>query len=80
LGPRSVCAQERIGEDDELSHDGGDGDLGGFPGGDEGLIFGFHVSVEACCNKSWHVECLAQDGTAAADMAAAAVLSELLPV
>jgi hypothetical protein len=45
LGPGSICAEERIGEDDEFSHDGCNGDLGGLSSGDKGLIFGFHVGV-----------------------------------
>lgn len=75
MGPCPVCAEECIGEDDELSHDGGDGDFSGFPSGDESLIFGFHVGVEACCNKGWHVECLAQDSTPTADVTTPAILS-----
>lgn len=73
--PQPICAEERIGKDDELSHDGDDGDLGRFSGGDEGLIFGFHVGVEAGCDEGWHVECLAQDGTTASDMATPAMLA-----
>lgn len=67
--------QQRISKDYELSHDGCDGDLGGFSRSGHCLIFGFHVGVVACGNEGWHVKGLAQDSASAADVALASVLS-----
>jgi len=35
LRPASIALEQSVCGDDELSHDGGDGDLGGFSGSDE---------------------------------------------
>ena len=67
--------QECVGEDDELSHDGCDGDFGRLSGGDEGLILGFYVGVEADGDQCGHVEGLPEMGASGADEALAAVLS-----
>lgn len=75
LGPRPVGTEECVGEDDELSHDGCDGDLRGFSGSDHRFVFCLNVSIEAGRDESWHVESLAQDGATAADVAASAMLS-----
>jgi hypothetical protein len=45
-GPFSVVADEGVGEDEELAHDGDGGDLGGFSGFDEGVVFGFELRIE----------------------------------
>lgn len=48
-----------VGEDDELSHDGGDGDLFWLSGRDELVVFGFEVGIEAGRYQGWHIESLA---------------------
>lgn len=62
-----VCFEQGIGGDDELTHNGGDGDFGGFAGGDELLVFGLEVWIEAGGDQSRHVEGLADVGPATAN-------------
>ena len=45
-----------VGEDDELSHDGGDGLLRGLSGRDELFVLGFEVRIEAHGDESRHGE------------------------
>jgi len=59
LRPFATLFEEGVGEDDELSHDGGDGDLGGFSGFDQLLVFRLHVDVQARGDEGRHVEGLA---------------------
>ena len=75
FGPGSICFEQRICEDDDFSHDGGNCDLGGFSGGDEGLIFGLHIGIISGGDEGWHVECLPEDRAVAADVATATMLS-----
>ena len=60
---------------DHFAHDGGEANLGRFTGGEEGVIFGLHVRVEADCDEGWHVEGLAEVSASGADAALGAVLS-----
>lgn len=64
-------AQEGVGKDDELSHDGGDGDLGGLPGLDELLVERSTVLVEPGGNERWHIKGLAKGRPATANIGVA---------
>lgn len=57
--PISVLFQECVCEDDEFSHEGGDGLFWRFSCGDELVIFDFHIGVEAHGDEGWHVKRLA---------------------
>ncbi len=70
-----MVSEQCVGEDDELSHDGGECGFGRLSGGCEGLIFVPHGLVEADSDQGWHVEGLTQMSPAAADEALAAALS-----
>jgi hypothetical protein len=54
--------EERVCEDDELSHDGSDGKFNGLSSLDQVIIFRFHVGVKASCDEGEQVEGLAQAG------------------
>jgi hypothetical protein len=56
LRPFAVIAREGVGEDDELSHDRGEGDLCGLSGFDHGVVFGFAIGIEFGGAEGWHVE------------------------
>ena len=45
-----------VSQQDELAHDGGDGDLCGFSGFSELIVFCFQVRVEACGDEGRHVK------------------------
>src|SRR5690606_22657207 len=47
------------GEDDELSHDGGDSNFLRLSGRDELVVFGFEIGIEAGRYQRWHIESLA---------------------
>ena len=59
--------QEGVCENDELSHDCGQGDLCPLSGFDEVSVFGLHVGVEACGDEGGHVERLTDFGAPAAN-------------
>ena len=61
----------------ELSHDGGERDLGSFACRSQAFVFGLHVGVEAHGDQSGHGDHLTQVGPAAADEALAAVLARV---
>jgi hypothetical protein len=65
----SAVARKGVGKQEELAHHGGDGELGRLSDPDQGLVLG--LPVGAGRHKRWHVESLAQAGTAAADEAPA---------
>ncbi len=54
--PGAIGSEQGVGADDELSHDGGDGDLGGLSGADELLVLGLQVRVEPHRHERGHVE------------------------
>ena len=54
--PWPVRPDECVSKDDELSHDGCDGELWRFPRGDELLVFGFEIWVEPEGDEGRHVE------------------------
>lgn len=64
-------AQEGVGKDDELSHDGGDGDLGGLPGFDELLVERSTVLVEPGGNDRRHIKGLAKGSPVTANVSVA---------
>jgi hypothetical protein len=64
-GARSVGLEESVCEDEEFSHDCGQGDFCGLSELDEVLVFGLHVRIESGSDEGWHVEGLADVGTAA---------------
>ena len=70
-----MVAQQGVGQDQQLSHDGGEGDLGRLTGGSERVVLGLQVGVEADGDQGRHVDGLAQAGASAADEALAAVLA-----
>src|ERR1700722_12963163 len=63
----SLITDEGVGEDEELSHDRHDGDLGGFSGFDHGLVFGFEFRVASDGVEGGHVESLSGSWAPAAD-------------
>ncbi len=71
LAPFSLISDESVGENNEFSHDCGDGDLWWFPGCDKGVVFGLEVCIEPGCDEGGHVECLAQIGASTANEALA---------
>ena len=68
---------EGVGEDDELSHDGDEGDLGLFSCGAESVIDGLEVWIAARGGKGGHGEGAAQLRASAADMAGAGLLAAI---
>src|ERR1700735_20154 len=66
-GPFSLITDEGVGEDEELSHDRHDGDLGGFSGFDHGFVFGLELRGQSDGVESGHVESLSGSGAPGAD-------------
>ena len=58
--PQPICFDECVCQFDELSHEGGEGDFGGFSGSPELVLDRLEVRVEAHGDKGWHVERVAQ--------------------
>lgn len=75
--PETICFEQDVSGDDELSHDCGDSDLCGFSGFDELTIFGLEVGIEAGSDESGHVEGLPDIGSPASDEALAFPLTRL---
>ena len=71
LGSVSSISQESICEEEELSHDDGDGHLRRFSNRDEGLVYGLKVRVDAGGDQGGHIEGLARIGSANTDEGAA---------
>src|SRR5215216_3985888 len=76
--PHSAFADEDVGEHDELSGDGNDGELGGFSGGDEAIEEGFHIGVEAGGGDGGEIEDAPYVGSAAPDDADTLALAGLI--
>ena len=53
--PFALISDQRVGADEELSHDGGEGELYGLAAAAEGLVAGLEVRVEADGDKGRHV-------------------------
>ena len=66
-GPFSQAADEGVGEDEKLSHDCHDGDLGGFSGFDHSLVFGLEFGVQSDGVEGGHVESLSGSWAPAPD-------------
>ena len=69
--PGAVLRDEGVGEDDELSHDGDEGDLWLFSCGAEAAVDDLEVWVEAGRGEGGHVEGAAQLRASAANMTGA---------
>src|SRR5438105_6561799 len=76
--PHSAFADEDVGEHDELSGDGNDGELGGFSSGDEATEEGFHIGVKAGGGDGGEIEDAPYVGLAAPDDADALALAGLI--
>ena len=68
-GPTSIGLQESVCEDDQLSHDGCEGELGSLSCVGELVVLGLHVRIEAGRDEGWHVDGLADSGSASSDEA-----------
>jgi hypothetical protein len=73
--PRPVFFKERVGENDELAHDRGEGGLWLFAGGDETAVEQFERWVEAGRGDGGHVQGFAHMSAPASDMTRAIVLA-----
>src|SRR5580700_7959824 len=62
-----MITDEGVGEDEELSHDRYDGDLGGFSDFDHGFVFGLEFRVQSDGVEGGHVESLSGSWAPAAD-------------
>ena len=69
MRPALIGFQQGVGCDNELSHDGGDGDLGGLSGGDELLVLGLEVGVISSGDEGRHVKGLSYVGASSSDEA-----------
>jgi hypothetical protein len=57
-----VGFEKGVGEDDELAHAGGQGELGWFSGVEELEVFCLQVRIEASGDEGWQIERLSQAG------------------
>src|SRR5690606_19512893 len=76
VGP--VCRDEGIGEDDELSHDGGEGEFSGFAPGDEAVVAGLEAGLVAGGGEGGHVEGVAWSHAATVDVALALAVAAVV--
>jgi len=67
LHPASIGFEQSVCGDDDLSHDGGDGDFCGLSCGDELLVLCLDVRVVSSGDEGRHIEGLPHAGTSAAD-------------
>ncbi len=73
--PRPVLSKERVGENDELAHDRGEGDLWLFTGGDETAVEQFERWVEAGRGDGGHVQGFAHISASTSDVTRAIVFT-----
>src|SRR6185312_17408708 len=66
----TIVPDETIGQDEELSRDGDDGDLGGFAAGTHGAVLGSEARIAAAGDEPRHVKRGTHAGTATADLVA----------
>jgi hypothetical protein len=59
--------EDLVHEDDQLSHDGGEGDFGGFTRRPESLVKRFELMVAVCSDQCRHVERASNGGPASTD-------------
>ncbi len=64
-----LISQQRIGEDDELSHDRCQGDLGRLSRPEQGLVLGFQIRIEAGRHQRRHIQRLTHMSATTADRA-----------
>ncbi len=76
--PESILSDEGIGENEEFSHDGGDGDFGLFSAGDETVVEDFEGWIVSRGGKGGHVQGASQVGSSASDVARAVVLAAVV--
>src|SRR5271166_5575304 len=76
--PESILTDEGVGENCELSHDGGDGDFGLFSAGDETVVEGFQVRIVPSGAVGWHIESGPDIGPSASDGAGSAALAAVV--
>lgn len=67
--PETVLADEGVGQNQQLAHDGDEGDLGLFSGGAQASIEGSEVVIAAAGGERGHVEDAPHRGAAASDVA-----------
>jgi hypothetical protein len=67
--PETVLADEGVGQNQQLAHDRGEGDLGLFAGGAQASIEGSKVVIAAAGGEGGHVEDGPHRGAAASDVA-----------
>ena len=68
-GPSSIFGNEAIGEDDDFSSDGGEGEFGWFSSCCEVLVAALHVGIAAACDQGGHIERAAQGRSSTLDAA-----------
>jgi hypothetical protein len=76
--PGSILADDGVGENCELSHDGGDGDFGLFSAGHEMIVEGFQVRIVPSGAVGWHMESGPDVGPSASDSAGFAALAAVV--
>src|SRR6476620_9635991 len=80
FGPWFLVGDHLVEDDEQLSGDGDEGDLGGFSGLPHGGVFGLEARVGAACDEGRHVERGAHAGPPAGYRGAASVDPALLDV
>ncbi len=73
--PEAIFFEEVIGKDDELSHDGGQGEFLDLSSGQEALVEALEMLVEARRRKGRHIDTVAHGLAAAPDAARAVALT-----
>jgi len=71
IDPKSVFLEQGIGQDDEFTHDGGEGEFGFFAGFDQALVEGAEFGIVAAGGERGPVEGAARAGAATLDVALA---------
>ena len=78
IDPQSVFLKQRVGEDDEFPHDGGEGEFALFATIDQALVEGAEVGIVAGGRERGPIEGAARAGAAAFDMALACRLAAVV--
>ena len=73
--PGAILFDEDVGEDDELSHDGGDGDFGLFAGAAEAFVVVAELGVEPGGGEGGEIDAGSYEGASAFDMALAGLFA-----
>ena len=72
--PQAIFLEQFVGQDDELSHDGGDGHFFWFTCCDQALVEDLELIIPARRRLGCHIDAVAHDLAAAADMAGTVAL------